>query len=114
MLFDFIPGRDVVVRPSGGQLTCDAGLLAVRQFDERVKWTARFAGCLGDDRQTAVHSTLSMVRQRIYGILAGYEDCNDHDALRRLGPLQAVDPSPMGLVPIAPAEVQAPTEQQLP
>ena len=82
LLFDFIPGRDVVVRPSGGQLTCDAGLLAVRQFDERVKWTARFAGCLGDDRQTAVHSTLSMVRQRIYGILAGYEDCNDHDALR--------------------------------
>jgi len=23
-----------------------------------------------------------MVRQRIYGILAGYEDCNDHDTLR--------------------------------
>jgi len=23
-----------------------------------------------------------MVRQRLYGILAGYEDCNDHDALR--------------------------------
>ena len=23
-----------------------------------------------------------MVRQRVYGILAGYEDCNDHDSLR--------------------------------
>src|SRR6185437_13302151 len=25
---------------------------------------------------------LSMTRQRIYGILAGHEDCNDHDTLR--------------------------------
>ena len=29
-----------------------------------------------------LHSNLSMVRQRIYGILADYEDQNDHDALR--------------------------------
>src|SRR3990172_5339594 len=28
------------------------------------------------------HGFDEMVRQRIYGILAGYEDCNDHDALR--------------------------------
>lgn len=29
-----------------------------------------------------VHGLPSMVRQRIYGILAGYEDQNDHDVLR--------------------------------
>ena len=28
------------------------------------------------------HSLLSMLRQRLFGILAGYEDCNDHDTLR--------------------------------
>src|SRR5205814_3199126 len=28
------------------------------------------------------HSLLSMLRQRVFGILAGYEDCNDHDTLR--------------------------------
>ena len=80
--FDFIPGKEVVMRPSAGQLTSDAGLLAIRQFDERAGWTAGFAACLGDDREAAVHSVSSMIRQRVYGILAGYEGCNGHDALR--------------------------------
>jgi Transposase DDE domain group 1 len=82
LCFDFLPAKQVVLRPSDGQLTSDAGLLAIRQFDERAGWTARFAACLTDDREAAVHSVASMIRQRVYGILAGYEDCNDHDALR--------------------------------
>lgn len=80
--FDFIPGKSVVLRPAAGELTSDAGLLAVRQFDERVGWTARFAACLDDRRDDPWHSLLSMIRQRVYGIIAGYEDCNDHDTLR--------------------------------
>jgi len=80
--FDFIPSRDLVLRPSAGMLTSDAGLLAVRQFDERVGWTARFAACLDDPRADPTHTLLSMIRQRVYGIVAGYEDCNDHDTLR--------------------------------
>lgn len=82
LCFDFLPGRDVLVRPSDGQLTSDAGLLAVRQFDGRAGWTAALAACLHDERDDPTHSVLSMVRQRVYGILAGYEDCNDHDRLR--------------------------------
>lgn len=80
--FDFMPSRGLVLRPGAGMLSSDAGLLAVRQFDERVGWTARFAACLGDDRVAPEHSLLSMIRQRVYGLIAGYEDCNDHDALR--------------------------------
>jgi len=80
--FDFIHSRDVVLRPGAGLLTSDAGLLAVRQFDERIGWTRRFAACLVDERGEPTHTLLSMVRQRVYGIIAGYEDCNDHDALR--------------------------------
>jgi hypothetical protein len=80
--FDFIPSRGVVLRPGAGVLTSDAGLLAVRQFDQRVGWTERFAACLDDQRNDPAHSVLSMVRQRVYGVLAGYEDCNDHDTLR--------------------------------
>ena len=34
----------------------------------------RFAEVLEDDRQQPTHSMLAMVRQRVYGILAGYED----------------------------------------
>src|SRR5690606_28331708 len=43
----------------------------------------RFADALTDARTGDVrHSNRSLVRQRIYGILADYEDQNDHDALR--------------------------------
>lgn len=82
LCFDFMPGRSVVLKPAAGRLTSDAGLLAVRQFDQRIGWTERFAACLDDGRDGPTHSLLSMVRQRVYGILAGYEDCNDHDTLR--------------------------------
>ncbi len=79
---DFMPRHAVVLVPDAGVLTSDAGLLAVRQFDERLGWTARFAACIRDTRGEPVHSVLSMVRQRAYGIIAGYEDANDHDTLR--------------------------------
>jgi len=80
--FDFLPQLPVIVQPHGGQLSSDAGLLPLRQFDQRWDFTARMAHCLHDPRPWREHSLLSMLRQRIFGILAGYEDCNDHDTLR--------------------------------
>src|SRR5208282_2129180 len=46
--------------------------------------TQQFAQALDDPRSAGVcdHTFLEMVRSRIYGILADYEDQNDHDALR--------------------------------
>jgi len=82
LTFDFMPSRGVVLVPDAGLLTSDAGLLAVRQFDERLGWTERFAACIRDRREEPVHSVLSMIRQRVYGVIAGYEDGNDHDTLR--------------------------------
>lgn len=74
--------KSLVVENSGGRLSSDAGLLLVREFDERIGLTAQFAVCLNDTRRDPQHSLLSMVRQRVYGIIAGYEDQNDHDTLR--------------------------------
>lgn len=84
LTFDFLSHRPVVVQRHEGQLTSDAGLLPIRQLDQRWRYTQRLARCLDDpDPQRArQHSLLSMLRQRLYGILAGYEDCNDHDTLR--------------------------------
>lgn len=78
----FHPQKPVIVENSAGRLSSDAGLLVVREFDDRLGLTERFAKVLDDFRVNPDHSMLSMVRQRIYGILAGYEDQNDHDTLR--------------------------------
>lgn len=78
----FLPQKPVVVQNSAGRLSSDAGLLVVREFDERIGLTRQFAAALIDCRRQPSHSLLAMVRQRVYGILAGYEDQNDHDTLR--------------------------------
>jgi hypothetical protein len=82
--FDFLPTRPVEIEVSSAPLTSDAGLLPVRQFDDRIRLTEQFAAALHDPRDPRLtqQSLLSMVRQRIYGILADYEDQNDHDTLR--------------------------------
>jgi hypothetical protein len=78
----FFADRPVVVQRHPGQLSSDAGLLPLREFDERRRYTQRMAACLSDARTDPAHTLPSMLRQRLYGILADYEDCNDHDALR--------------------------------
>ena len=82
--FDFGGELPVCIEPSQAQLTSDAGLLPLRQFDEQIELTQQFAQALNDPRDPELcdHTFLEMVRSRIYGILANYEDQNDHDSLR--------------------------------
>jgi Transposase DDE domain group 1 len=82
--FDFLPSRPVAIEVSPAPLTSDAGLLPVRQFDQQIRLTEQLAAALDDRRDPALtrQSLLSMVRQRVFGILADYEDQNDHDTLR--------------------------------
>jgi hypothetical protein len=81
---DFFRSRPVEIEVSAAPLTGDAGLLPIRQFDEQIGLTEQFAAAIADTRDPKFteHSLLSMVRQRIFGILADYEDQNDHDTLR--------------------------------
>lgn len=75
--------RPIQVEVSQSPLSSDAGLLIFRQMDERLRYTQQFAEALRDDSRVApTHSWLDMVRQRVYGMLADYEDQNDLDALR--------------------------------
>src|SRR5271170_2473623 len=80
--FDFVPQSPIIVQRLAGQISSDAGLLPLRQFDQRWDYTRRMAACLEDPRPSPEQSLASMLRQRLFGILAGYEDCNDHDTLR--------------------------------
>lgn len=81
--FSFFGEKPLVVERSGMQLSSDAGLLVFREFDERIRWTVQFAAALSDRRCDAEHSLLDMVRMRLYGILADYEDQNDHSTFRK-------------------------------
>ena len=82
--FGFLGSKPIVVEPVEEHLTSDAGLLPIRQFDEQIGLTAEFAAALHDLRfgPFVDHSFAEMARMRIYGILAGYADQNDHDQLR--------------------------------
>src|SRR3954447_1798309 len=82
--FDFFEPLPIRIEVSEAPLTSDAGLLPLRQFDERIGLTKQFATVLDDPRDPELteHTFLEMVRMRVFGILAGYEDQNDHDTLR--------------------------------
>jgi hypothetical protein len=74
--------KTIQLEPVQEHLSTDTGLLLFRQLDEQVGLTAAFAAQLKEVRSDPDHPILQMVRSRVYGILAGYEDQNDHDALR--------------------------------
>src|ERR687891_313506 len=74
----------IVLDFSGGEITSDSGLLLLRQFDAQLALTKKLTGLCNDWRNPLFieHHTHEMLCQRIYQIAAGYEDCNDADALR--------------------------------
>lgn len=81
---DFFPSVPVVVQAVDAQLSSDAGLLPIRQFDQQIGFTDALAAAIHDPRDPNLteHTVLEMTRSRLYGILAGYADQNDHDTLR--------------------------------
>jgi hypothetical protein len=84
--------RKLVVDFAGGEITGDAGLVVLREFDERLALTRGLGKLVADsrDRRYVSHSVLELVRQRIYQIAAGYEDANDATFLRDDPAMRAV------------------------
>lgn len=69
--FDFLAQKPVVVQSRPQAISSDAGLIPIRQFDQRRRYTQRLAGCLVDRRATCDHTHEQRVRQRLYVTLAG-------------------------------------------
>lgn len=69
----------------GSRVTSDAGLLAYRELDDALGLTALAGEFLADSRtgRNGWHGIVGLLRQSIYGRLAGYEDVNDADRLGR-------------------------------
>ncbi len=79
-----IKGRKIIADFSGGRITSDAGIILMAELDKKLKITARFAQCFRDYRDSCYvnYSVHQLLAQRVYGIVLGYEDVNDHDKLR--------------------------------
>src|SRR5918999_2359633 len=67
----------------GARITSDGGLLAYRELDDALALTATAASILAEGRRgkNIRHRLLGLLRQAIYGRLAGYEDVNDAQRL---------------------------------
>ena len=96
--FSFYRAKPIRVDFCGGQISSDAGLLPLRAFDQRHGLTLGLAQCVSDPREDerVRHSVLSLFRQRIYQIIAGYEDANDADRLRHDPAFQILADQPLG------------------
>ena len=59
--------------------------MLLREIDKRLQLTNKIAKLITDKREQSyiTHPVLQMLRQRIFGLAAGYEDLNDHDILRK-------------------------------
>ena len=74
----------LVVTCDAPQISSDGGALLLRQLDERLSLTQTLAELLEDHRAPGRrrHDRLEQLRQRVYQMCLGYEDCNDATVLR--------------------------------
>jgi hypothetical protein len=86
----FLPGlspverHDIHARFDGGALSSDGGVLLLREIERGMNFSGMLASCLHDARDPGrtIHDHSTMIRERMFAIACGYEDCDDLDALR--------------------------------
>jgi Transposase DDE domain group 1 len=71
-----VGGKVVVARFDGGCLSSDAGVLVLREIEQRLGVAERLAGCIDDPRAQAqvVHGLAEMIRFRMLvngGVISG-------------------------------------------
>jgi Transposase DDE domain group 1 len=76
--------RRLMLQFCGSAVTSDAGLLAYRELDDALGLSAVAGDLLADARtgKNGRHVLVGLLRQSVFGRLAGYEDVNDAERLR--------------------------------
>lgn len=93
-IFQGQKSRKIEFNFDGGDISSDGGLLFIKEFDRKLGLTRRAGKLLSafDLRQSGKvkHSFSAMLRQRVFGLVAGNEDLNDHHELRNDPLIQTV------------------------
>lgn len=79
-------GRRVIEgRFDGGSMTSDGGVMLLGEVDRKLGLLDAAARCICDPRSPLLikHGVRDMLRQRVYALALGWEDLNDHSALRQ-------------------------------
>jgi hypothetical protein len=76
--------RSIGIDFQGAKITSDTGFLLMREMDQRFNILGDVEFLIDDPRSPrhTDHSLLQLLRQRVYQVAAGYEDCNDANHLR--------------------------------
>jgi hypothetical protein len=76
--------RKLVASFDAEHITSDGGVVLLHKVDRKFGLVRRLAKCFIDHRDPELieHGVEELLRQRLFGICCGYEDLNDHSALR--------------------------------
>jgi hypothetical protein len=84
--------RRIKLEFHGARITSDGGLLAYGELDDAVGLLDMAAAALSDGRRgkNTQHRQAGLLRQSVFGRLAGYEDVNDAERLARDPAMRAI------------------------
>ena len=79
VVFNDLFDKPVAVLFDQPQMSVDGGALLLKSCDKQLGLTQRLAACVRDDRSAGkvTHTMTDLIRQRVFGLACGYEDCND-------------------------------------
>jgi len=82
--FSSVKGRSVRGRFDGGEISSDGGIVVLEQAERQLKLLRGVSRSLADSRQRGKvkHALETILRQRVFGLAAGWEDLNDFESLR--------------------------------
>ena len=76
--------KQVELSYTGEQISSDGGLLLLREVEAQLNLIKNISSCITDtrDQRYIDHTIRELITQRVFQIVAGYEDCNDCNDLR--------------------------------
>jgi hypothetical protein len=82
--FASISGKRVTADFTGGDVTSDVGVLAMREISNKIGIIEQLGHAIHDERHQSYvkHEIIELLTQRIFQIICGYEDANDANDLR--------------------------------